>query len=242
MNGLALCAGQGGLELGLKLAIGESYRTICWVERNHSAARILIARQRDGIFEPAPIWDDMDSFNAHEWLGIDIVTAGWPCQGSSTAPRGRQCHPELWPSVLRIIETSEPRLVFLENVRSAPWNLVESSLRDIGYYTTSDVFCPSALGAPHRRPRRYLLAYADKEGEPRSSIHAKVASIRAVSRYEPTPRANPLGMDDGPPGRMVRLQRIGEGVVPSVVAIAFTELIERISRGSLRERGRLGVA
>lgn len=31
MNGLALCAGIGGLELGIKLAI-PSYRTVCCVE------------------------------------------------------------------------------------------------------------------------------------------------------------------------------------------------------------------
>jgi site-specific DNA-cytosine methylase len=41
VNGLALCAGIGGLELGLKLAPGDAYCTVCFVEIEAYAAACL---------------------------------------------------------------------------------------------------------------------------------------------------------------------------------------------------------
>ena len=43
MNGLALCAGIGGLELGLKLALRD-YRCVGYCERDAYAASVLVAR------------------------------------------------------------------------------------------------------------------------------------------------------------------------------------------------------
>jgi site-specific DNA-cytosine methylase len=44
VNGLALCAGAGGLELGLHLA-EPGYRTVGFVEREARAAASLVARE-----------------------------------------------------------------------------------------------------------------------------------------------------------------------------------------------------
>ena len=51
---MALCAGAGGLELGLALAI-PGYRTVAYVEREAYAAGILAARMEDGCLAPAPV-------------------------------------------------------------------------------------------------------------------------------------------------------------------------------------------
>src|SRR5690606_3743056 len=47
MNVLALCAGVGGLELGIRIAEPGS-RGICYIEREAYAAAILAARMEDG--------------------------------------------------------------------------------------------------------------------------------------------------------------------------------------------------
>ena len=47
IHGLALCAGVGGLELGLRLALGPRYRTLAYVERESYAAATLVARMED---------------------------------------------------------------------------------------------------------------------------------------------------------------------------------------------------
>ena len=81
MRGLAVCAGVAGIELGLKLALGDSYRTVCYVEREAFAAELLARRMEEGCLEMAPIWDDLESFDGRPWRGVvDLLSAGFPCQ------------------------------------------------------------------------------------------------------------------------------------------------------------------
>ena len=56
MNELALFAGAGGGILGGKLL---GWRTVCAVEFAEYPRRVLLARQRDGLLERFPIWDDV---------------------------------------------------------------------------------------------------------------------------------------------------------------------------------------
>lgn len=60
MNELALFAGAGGGILGGMLL---GWRTVCTVEWAKPARDVLIARQNDGILEPFPIWDDVQTFD-----------------------------------------------------------------------------------------------------------------------------------------------------------------------------------
>ena len=114
---LALCAGIGGLELGLRRAFPS--RVVCWVERDAYAQRVLLARMRDGRLDDAPLWDDLSTFDAAEWEGrCDLVAAGFPCQPYSTA--GKKLGPadirDMWPHVARVVAEARPALVALENV------------------------------------------------------------------------------------------------------------------------------
>src|SRR5262245_60799749 len=59
MNGLALCSGIGGIELGLRIATEGRYRTVCHVEWESYAAATLVARMEDAALDQAPIWDDL---------------------------------------------------------------------------------------------------------------------------------------------------------------------------------------
>lgn len=226
LHGLALCAGVGGLELGFDLAFGPA-SIECWVEHDPKKARVLQARMRDGIFADAPIWDDLRTFNGREWRGIDFLAAGWPCRPFSTASRGRATAPDLWGSVRRVVAQSRPRLVALENVPRAPWASVGNSLERLGYSVAHCVTCPSTLGAPHRRPRGYLLAYSDREGEPRRALDAEVARIPPLADRGTRDDAGGLGVPNGVAPRMDRLRACGDGVVPLAAAYAFRTLAAR---------------
>lgn len=46
MNVLDLCAGYGGFSLALKL-LGDSFRTICYVERDSFCQALLMARMEE---------------------------------------------------------------------------------------------------------------------------------------------------------------------------------------------------
>ena len=173
MNGMALCAGVGGLELGLGLAIGD-YRCICYAEREAYGVAILAARIRDGLLDDAPIWDDIGTFDGCPWRGrVDIISAGFPCQPWSDAGqrRGVQDHRWIWPDIARIIREVEPRYVFLENVPgllNGGGNPVFGSLADMGFDTEWGRFSAAGIGAPHLRQRIFILARRRESNEPGS--------------------------------------------------------------------------
>ena len=170
IHGLALCAGIGGLELGIKLATGDAYRCVGYVEREAFAAAVLVARMEDAALDRAPIWDDLTTFDGRPWRGrVDLVTAGYPCQPFSVAGnRAGESDPRhLWPHVRRIIAEVQPSLVFLENVPghiSLGFDTVLGEIADLGFDAEWCVLGADDVGAPHRRKRLWALAYRDPDG------------------------------------------------------------------------------
>lgn len=164
LRALSLCAGIGGIDLGLR---GVA-RTICYVEREAFAAAILRARMQDGSLDDAPIWSDLGTFDARAWRGaVDLVTGGYPCQPFSVAGkrRGEDDERHLWPQVRRIIDESGSPLVFLENV---PGHLhlgfadVLADLAALGFDAEWGLFTAREVGAPHKRERLFVLAYRER--------------------------------------------------------------------------------
>lgn len=176
MNELALFAGFGGGILGGKLL---GWRTVCAVEKDAGRARILAARQNDGLLPPFPIWSDVETFDGYPWRGrVDVVSSGSPCQGFSTAgaglglddPRSR-----LILEILRITGEVQPRFVLLENspvIRRKGLALVIGRFADLGYACRWDTFTASGVGAWHQRKRLFLVAYFDPDQCTRERIHA----------------------------------------------------------------------
>jgi DNA (cytosine-5)-methyltransferase 1 len=166
VNGLALCAGIGGLDLGVSIA-APNYRTICYVEREAFAAATLVAQMENGFLAPAPIWDDLFTFDARPWRGVvDCVAAGIPCQPYSVAgkQRGHGDERALWPEFIRIVEECSPSLVFLENVANFIhfFRPVGEELSRMGYRIEAGIFSAAEVGTPHRRERFFMLAHRER--------------------------------------------------------------------------------
>jgi len=166
-HGLSLCAGGGGLDLGLMLA-EPGYHTRAFVEWEEWPRTVLVAAQRAGCFAPVPIWDDLRTFDARLFRGaFDIVLAGYPCQPFSAAgKRGGADDPRhLWPEVARVIGECRPQWVFLENVSghvSLGLETVLRELRGLGYTPAAGLFSAAEVGAPHQRLRIFILAHTDE--------------------------------------------------------------------------------
>jgi DNA (cytosine-5)-methyltransferase 1 len=186
MNGLALCSGIGGLDLGLHIAL-DGYRTVCHVEREAFCASALVARMEDEALDSAPVWDDITTFDGNPWRGIvDIISAGYPCQPFSVAGRraGVADPRHLWPHVARIIGECEPGLVFLENVPghlNIGFDEVAEDLDGMDYEVAATLLTAAELGATHRRERLFVLAHPDGEGR-REAERGDAEGARPVQR------------------------------------------------------------
>lgn len=168
LAGISLCAGYGGLDLGIAIA-QPGYRTVCYVEREAHAAATLVARMADEALDQAPVWDDLKSFDGTAWRGrVHILSAGYPCQPFSVAGkrRGKADPRHLWPDVARIIDEADPAVVFLENVEGhidLGFAEVAGELRRMGYHAKAGLFTAREAGASHRRRRLFIMAHADRQ-------------------------------------------------------------------------------
>ncbi|KAE9625121.1 DNA cytosine methyltransferase [Parasedimentitalea maritima] len=172
--GISLCAGVGGLDLGLHLA-EPGYRTLCYVERNSFAAAALVARMADTSLAPAPIWDDLKSFNGKPWRDrVHLVSAGYPCQPFTLSGlrKGEHDPRHLWPDVARIVGEVRPEWCFFENVighLTLGMQDVVGDLQGMGYRVAARVQSAAEVGGSHLRQRLFILAHSNLfDNEPKN--------------------------------------------------------------------------
>ena len=166
---VSLCAGYGGIDLGLKRAI-PSLRTVAFSEIEAFACANLVSKMESGHLDPAPIWTDLKTFPYSEFRDrVDILSGGYPCQPFSAAGKrlGKDDPRHLWPYIADGIAVMRPRLCFFENVEghiSLGLSDVIEDLAGMGYRTTWGIFSASEVGAPHQRKRVFILAHCQRTG------------------------------------------------------------------------------
>jgi len=173
---LGLCAGYGGIELGIKRVI-PALRTVALCEIEAFAVANLVSKMEAGLMDAAPVWTDLKTFPWEEFRDrVDILTGGYPCQPFSAAGKrlGGEDPRHLWPHLSRGISILQPRMCFFENVEghiTCGLHHVLCDLGRLGYRTTWGIFSASECGAPHQRKRVFVMANRKCEGLERSAIH-----------------------------------------------------------------------
>ncbi len=173
---VSLCAGYGGIDLGLKRAI-PNLRTVAFSEIEAFACANLVAKMEAGCLDPAPIWTDLKTFPWAEFRGkVDILSGGYPCQPFSSAGKrlGKEDPRHLWPWIADGIRVLQPTLCFFENVEghiSLGLRDVIGELEESGYRATWGVFSAAEVGAPHQRKRVFILAHSNNAGSQRWFSH-----------------------------------------------------------------------
>lgn len=248
---VSLCAGYGGIDLGLGRAI-PSLRTVAFCEIEAFACSNLVAKMEAGLLDAAPIWTNLKTFPWSDFHGkVDILSGGYPCQPFSSAGKrkGKDDPRHLWPFIADGIAAMRPKRCFFENVEghiSLGLSTVISDLEEMGYRTTWGIFSALEVGAPHRRKRIFILANSgevewtpspiqgsDDFGRlgPWETIHVRVSS--GVSKPFPISRCALGGVGDGDSERLERpgfkecyenLCLLGNGVVPATATKAFLSL------------------
>jgi DNA (cytosine-5)-methyltransferase 1 len=96
---------------------------------------------------------------------VDVLVGGFPCQDLSNAGKGAGLDGErsgLWSEYARLIRELRPRYVVVENVSALLARGMGRVLGDLaacGYDAEWDCIPASAVGAPHRRDRVWIIAY-----------------------------------------------------------------------------------
>ena len=255
-NIISFCTGYAGIELGLRLA-GVDVREVAYVEIEAFAAANLVAKIEESKLAPAPVWTDIKTFPAEIFRRkVHGITGGYPCPPYSNAGqrKGTDDPRHLWPYILEHIGTIRPVWCFFENVEghiSLGFDEVLKSLRGLGYAVEAGLFTAAEVGAPHKRERLFILAYANKQRLQNptcreiKSIHSsteppkrsKSCRIHAKTQWPARPgqkqydweepRTVKSGMGrtvDGFASRVDELRLLGNGVVPEQAASAFGTL------------------
>jgi DNA (cytosine-5)-methyltransferase 1 len=97
---------------------------------------------------------------------VDMLAGGFPCQDISVAGKGaglEGARSGLWTEYARAIAEIRPRYALIENspaLVTRGLGVVLSDLASLGYDAEWHCVPASALGAPHKRDRIWIVAYA----------------------------------------------------------------------------------
>ena len=158
---LDLFSGIGAFSLGLERA---GFRTLAFCEVDPFCRRVLAKH-----WPEVPCYDDVRSLTAErlraDGISVDAICGGFPCQDISVAGRGVGIGGErsgLWSEFVRIIGEVGPRYVLVENVAALLGRGLGTVLGDLaalGFDAEWHCIPASAVGAPHRRDRVWIIAH-----------------------------------------------------------------------------------
>ncbi len=154
----SLFSGIGGLDV----ALAESGWTPAWQVENDPFCTKVLERHWPNVTR----YGDIREIG---WTGaehVELICGGFPCQPFSVAGQNRGVDDErnMWPETYRAVRELGPRYVFLENVPGILahkyFGRILGDLAEGGYDAVWDTFTAAEVGAPHRRERLFILAYA----------------------------------------------------------------------------------
>jgi DNA (cytosine-5)-methyltransferase 1 len=192
MRVLDLFSGIGGFSLGLERA---GMRTVAFCEIDPFCRRVLAKHWPDvpvwgDIRTLTNEWvmantncgdrrrrSEEGRFSAPIGAGsepprIDVIAGGFPCQDISVAGKGAGIaggRSGLWSEYARVIGEVRPRHVIVENVAALLGRGLATVLGDLaalGFDAEWHCIPASAVGAPHRRDRVWIIANARHRNEP----------------------------------------------------------------------------
>lgn len=203
-----ICAGYGGLGLGLGLLADVDTRWVADVDAGPS--RILARHWPD-----APNLGDITRIDWTAVEPVDVIAGGTPCQDLSNAGHRAGMRPGtrsgIWEAMAHAIKEIAPNVVVWENVAgarsAAAYSRLESGsgclgggadrpvlralgrvvgdLAGLGYDAAWESLRASDVGAPHRRERVFVLAWRPDAADTLRILRDRPRGARG-RRHEPT--------------------------------------------------------
>jgi DNA (cytosine-5)-methyltransferase 1 len=221
---LDLFSGIGGFSLGLERA---GMKTVAFCEIDPFCRRVLAKHWPD-----VPCHDDITT---REFVRgeADVICGGFPCQDISYAGDGAGLSGSrsgLYRELVRAIRLVRPRVAIVENVAALlnrGLGTVLGDVAEIGYDAEWHCVPASAVGAPHRRDRIWIVAHPDgAERRPLSGACDRLEGpLRVPQREEGSGRSEPS------------CSYVADADKPRLEGWLRTSLRERASERAARESG-----
>jgi DNA (cytosine-5)-methyltransferase 1 len=196
---LDLFSGIGGFSLGLERTGG--FETVAFCEIDPFCRRVLAKH-----WPKVPCYHDVRKLTAErlaaDGIGVDVICGGFPCQDISVAGKGAGLDGErsgLWSEIAHLAGELRPQFLIVENVSALLGRGLDRVLGDLaalGFDAEWHCIPASAVGAPHRRDRFWLVAYPRSSGQ---SV-ADTKSLRGDGGHVHSRRSE----QGSEPGRSVR--------------------------------------
>jgi len=158
----SLFSGIGGIDLGLEMT--GHFKTELFSELDPFCQKVLKKH-----WPNVPIIPDVRDIDGKE-IRSDVIVGGFPCQPFSVAgkQKGKNDERHLWPEMFRIIKDAKPSIVIGENVPGLinvqmALGACISDLESEGYEVQPFILPASAINAPHRRYRVFIIAMANSK-------------------------------------------------------------------------------
>lgn len=126
------------------------------------------------LFDDWYFFEDITKLEWHEVKNHDILCGGFPCQAFSIAWNRKWFEDDRWNlffDVARIIESKNPQVIFLENVKNLKshdngntFKVILSKLKKLWYYIKYEVLNTYEYwNVPQNRERIYIVWFKDKK-------------------------------------------------------------------------------
>lgn len=228
---LDLFSGIGGFSLGLERA---GFETVAFCETD-SYCRAVLKKHWPNV----PQYDDIRTLTADrlhaDGISVDAICGGFPCQDISVAGTGAGIEGErsgLWSEYARVIGELRPAIVVVENVAALlgrGMGRVLGDLAALGFDAEWHCIPASAVGAPHRRDRVWVIAYPAQKRLRETGGFRRGESTQRVSSSGQTPVPTDLGQE--------RIERLIRQEISRITEFSWCENVGRVE--DLRDRSDL---
>jgi DNA (cytosine-5)-methyltransferase 1 len=224
----SLFSGIGGLDLGLERA---GMQVIWQSEIDPYCCKVLKKH-----------WPEVTNYGdirEVDWSTVarpDVVCGGYPCQPFSNAGKrnGTADPRHLWPAMFDAIRNLRPRYALMENVRghlSMGFRDVLSDLASIGFNAEWQIIPAAAIGAPHKRDRLFVVAYAQSSTGRNAEPYGLAEVFKQTPEFGKPISAGAAFCDwwkiepdvgrvaNGVSDRVDKLRGLGNAVVPQVAEL-----------------------
>ncbi len=222
---------SGAFSLGLERTGG--FETVAFCEIDPFCRRVL-AKHWPGV----PCHVDVTTYDFKEGEA-DVITAGFPCQDISFAGAGAGlagARSRLYREVIRAVRVVRPLYAVLENVAALLGRGLDTVLGDlaaVGYDAEWHCIPASAVGAPHRRDRIWIVAHAQRDQQSREEPccrplgrMGRIEQSVAWDRDWQAALAEFRRLDDGLPRSVASTDGYRNAVVPQIPELIGRAILE----------------